>query len=347
MRTDRFVLPLSMALFVLLLAACAPPPTKPRVFWPPAPERPRLEWIQNYYSEDDFPKTSTKTAAESFLGKPALIYFARPFGIAANVDRGLVYVSDADLGEVRYFDLRNYSIHRLNAVTQFARPFGMTIDGQGELYVCDGKLRTVLVFGPDNQPRRMIGGPDTFGNPVYVEVNDRLGRVYVSDGKEAKIVVFDRAGKKLFEWGTYGGEPGQFRAPQGLAIDRQDRVFVADQLNARIQVFDADGKFLYTFGERADRISGFEGPKDLAFDSEGNLHILDVRKSALLSYSPDGKLLLFTGGERAMNSPVGFAMPASIWIGKDDRLYITDSFNMRFSVWQYLSEAYLREHPLK
>jgi hypothetical protein len=112
-------------------------------------------------------------------------------------------------------------------------------------------------------------------------------------------------------------------------------------------VFDADGKFLYTFGERADRISGFEGPKDLAFDSEGNLHILDVRKSALLSYSPDGKLLLFTGGERAMNSPVGFAMPASIWIGKDDRLYITDSFNMRFSVWQYLSEAYLREHPLK
>ncbi|NJC89144.1 MAG: hypothetical protein FIB02_11550 [Desulfuromonas sp.] len=344
----RNQLHLFLLLVVLFLAtACAKEQVRPRVFWPPLPERPRLEWLQNYYSQDDFPKTSTQATLEGFLGKPTLLYFARPFGVATRDDQGLVYVSDIDLKEVRVYDLRNYKIRLLNSVSQFGRPMGMTIDGRGNLYVCDGGEHTVKVFGPDNQPLSMIGSKDSLQNPVFVAVNDRLDRVYVSDGKAAKIVVFARNGEKLFEWGAYGGEPGQFRAPQGVAIDRDNRVFVADQLNARVQVFDADGKFLYMFGERADVIGGFEGPKGLAFDSEGNLHITDVRKSALMSYSPDGKLLLFTGGPGAASSPVGFSTPGGIWIDKNDKIYIADGFNRRFSVWQYLSDAYLAEHPIK
>lgn len=334
-------------LLLLTLAACAAPKTTQRVLWPSPPERPRLEWIKNYYSQDDFPKGGTQAALEGFLGKPPLIFFSRPFGIASDPTRGLVYISDSDAKEVRYYDLVNYSIHRLNAVTSFGRPMGMTIDQQGNLYVCDGYQRSVLVFGPDHQPRLAIGGPEFLENPAYVEVNDQLGRVYVADGRASKIVVFDLKGSKLFEFGSFGAEDGQFRAPQGMAIDKDNRLFVADMLNARVQVFDADGQFLYRFGERADVPGGFESPKDLAFDSEGNLHILDTRKSLLLSYTADGKLLLHTGGAKASSSPVGFALPTSIYIDKTDRMYITDAFNMRFSVWQYLSDAYLAKNPVK
>lgn len=336
-----------LLLLTTLLAACAREAARPRVLWPAPPERPRLEWIQNYYSQDDFPKTATQISMEKMLGKPPLLFFARPFGIAANVDRGLVYISDSDLKEVRIFDMVNYKIHRLNAVTAFGRPLGMTIDTQGNLYVCDGYHRSVMVFGPDHQPLRTIGGKELLENPAYVQVNERLGRIYVADGKASKVVIFDMQGERLREFGSFGSEQGQFRAPQGMAIDNQDRLFVADQLNARVQVFDADGNFLYMFGERAERVSGFESPKDLAFDSEGNLHILDTRKSLLLSYTPEGRLLLHTGGQKASTSPVGFALPTSIFIGRDDRIYITDAFNMRFSVWQYLSEAYLARNPLR
>ena len=339
---------LVVAAFTLFaLAACAPKAREQRVVWPAPPDRPRLEWIKNYYSQDDFPKTGAQVFMEGFLGKPPLVYFARPFGIAAKADQQLVYVSDTDAKELRIFDLANNQIRRLNAITSFGRPLGITFDGAGNLYVCDAHYKSVMVFGPDNQPRFTIGGPDDLEVPAFVEVNDRLGRVYVSDGKAGRVVVFDKQGKKLFTFGELGGESGMFRAPQGMAIDKENRVFVADLLNARVQVFDADGKFLYMFGERADLPGGFEGPKDMAFDSEGNLHIVDSRKALLLSYQADGRLLLYTGGQKQSTSPVGFAMPISIFIDKNDRIYIADAFNMRFSVWQYLSEAYLAKNPIK
>ena len=154
---------LNFALLTLLLAACAQPPRPQRVLWPAPPERPRLEWIKNYYSEDDFPKSATKSAAEGFLGKPPLMFFARPFGIATDVDRNLVYISDSDAKEVRYYDLTNYAIRRLNEVTSFGRPLGMTLDREGNLYVCDGGMRGIgnpVVIGGYLRPADQEEGTD-------------------------------------------------------------------------------------------------------------------------------------------------------------------------------------------
>ena len=181
--------------------------------------------------------------------------------------------------------------------------------------------------------------------PAYLAVNEKLDRLYVSDGRENRIVVFDLKGRHLFSFGRRGGEEGTFNAPQGLAIDGQGRLFVADQLNARIQVFDAEGQFLYKFGDRGDQQWQFEGPKDLAFDGDGNLHVLDVRKAALVIYSPEGRLLLHLGG-KATSSPVGFSLPVALSITKDNKIYIAEGFNRRFSLWQYLSEEYIRQNPL-
>lgn len=45
-------------------------------------------------------------------------------------------------------------------------------------------------------------------------------------------------------WGTAGSEDGQFKNPQGIAIDTAGNVYVADSLNYRIQKFDRDGNFI-------------------------------------------------------------------------------------------------------
>jgi sugar lactone lactonase YvrE len=45
-------------------------------------------------------------------------------------------------------------------------------------------------------------------------------------------------------WGAAGSEDGQFKFPQGIAIDTAGNVYVADSLNYRIQKFDRDGNFI-------------------------------------------------------------------------------------------------------
>lgn len=332
-------------LALAFLAGCAKEAVKPRILWPPLPNRPRLEWIGTYYSQDDFPKAESEKISDTLLGRNDLDFFALPFGIASN-GAGLVFVSDPSSSTVKVFDFNGRKVFSLSQEKIFFRPYGMALDAQGRLYVGDTGHQKIFVFSPDLKPVATIGGKELFTKPVFMAINDKLGRLYVSDGYENKIVVFDLEGKHLFSFGEKGNAPGSLFGPQGVAVDPQGRVFVADQFNARIQVFDADGKYLYNFGERGDQQWQFEFPKDLAFDSEGHLHIVDSRKSALITYEPDGKLLLFTGSGTGTN-PLALSLPTAIHIDRNDRLYIVDQINRRFSVWQYLSDEFLKKNPIE
>ncbi|BCR03932.1 hypothetical protein DESUT3_10010 [Desulfuromonas versatilis] len=331
---------------LLLLSGCsAGSAAKPRILWPLPPNEPRLEWVNTYASQDDFPKTQAQKLSEQVVGKPEAYTFKTPFGVVAD-GKGTVYVSDVHHKNIRVYDFNNYEIHFLTDQPVFSLPLGLAIDQAGRLYIADGEARNVKVYSPQQVPLFAIGDEKIFENPAFLAINERLNRIYVSDGKAHKIQVFDLQGKHLFAFGEQGREPGKLFGPQGMAIDGQDRVFVADMLNARIQVFDAQGKYLYHFGERGDRDWQFENPKDLAFDSEGNLHIVDTRKALLLTYAPEGRLLLATGGAGGSNHPLGFASPHSIFIDGNDRLYIADGLNKRFAVWQYLSKKYLAQNPI-
>lgn len=331
-----------LLIVLLMLSGCAEKP-KMRVLWPPLPDRPRMEWIQTMYSEDDFPKSKGGKLAEKLMGPGAPAAFLRPFGIVSD-GKGRIYVSDPDARAVKVVDFNARQIRLLTNSPAFRIPLGMALDSKGNLYVADAGAGRVAVFGTEGEPRFSLED-DQIKKPAYVALREDLGRIYVSDGGGHKIGVFDLKGKFLFAIGSQGSGDGEFMAPQGIAFDRQGRLYVADQHNARIQVFNAEGKFLSKFGERGDQQWHFEGPKDLAFDSEGNLHILDYRKSALVTYRPDGTLLLLSGGGGPNASPVAFALPSGISIDSGDRIYIADSFNQRISVWQYLSEAYVKENP--
>lgn len=336
-----------LLLLLLVLAGCiGAPPEKVRVFWPPLPNEPHVEWLGTYASQHSFEKTVGQKRKEAILGQEASYRFARPAGIAGDTKRGLVYVSDNLLKNIRVFDFNQKTVSFLTKEPPGGTPYGLALDAAGNLYMGNIDNGSVTVFDPQGQVLRRFAGQG-LEKTGFLAINDRLGRIYISDGKTHQVAVHTLDGAHLFNFGTPGGGESGLYGPQGLAIDREDRVFIADQWNARIQVFDADGNPLYRFGKRGTQPWDFEGPRDLAFDSEGNLWIIDGRKQTFGIFNPEGQMLLsFAPGSQSSQTPFSFGFPSSIFIDANDRVYIADALKLRFQVWQYLSESYLAQHPI-
>lgn len=329
------------------LAGCSGKPLPPamKVYWPPPPAEPKLEWITTFSSEDNFPKTEGQVMAEKFLGRKTLNFLKKPMGVAAD-SQGVIYVADLDANNILVIDfsMKTMSPYLKDAI--IGLPVGLAFDSQDNLYVAETYYKQVLVYNKAREMVRQIG-LGVLEKPTFLAVDEERGRLYVSDVLKHEVVVFGLAnGEKLFSFGGAGSEPGKLFGPQGIAIDREGRVFVAEQFNARVQVFDGEGKHLYMFGSRGDAEFQFEGPRGLTFDRYGDLYVAEARKAALMVFSPDGSPLTMIGGGGRTTHQLGFSMPTSVFIDGGQRLYISDGMNRRIAIWQYLTPEYLAAHPL-
>jgi len=69
----------------------------------------------------------------------------------------------------------------------------------------------------------------------------------------------------LFEFGSQGDQPCQFKNPRGLCIANQGRIIVADSGNYRLQAFTHEGHRISSFD------CGLESPSGVAFDDHRGL----------------------------------------------------------------------------
>lgn len=99
-----------------------------------------------------------------------------------------------------------------------------------------------------NSSKTLLNGPanlwvDSGPDPVTKE----RGSVYIADGYgNHRVVVFDRKGKYLRQWGSAGDGPGQFAKtggghPHCVALSKDGFVYACDRGNNRIFEFDKVG----------------------------------------------------------------------------------------------------------
>ena len=84
---------------------------------------------------------------------------------------------------------------------------------------------------------------DKLNQPSDVAVS-KDGRIYVVNGVNNQIRIFNQNGKFLSAFGAGGSANGEFRNPLGIDIDKSGKVFVADSGNHRVQIFDSRGRFI-------------------------------------------------------------------------------------------------------
>jgi hypothetical protein len=73
---------------------------------------------------------------------------------------------------------------------------------------------------------------------------DAADNLYVLDGQNNRVVVFDARGRFMRQFGKQGGGPGEFQAPLAMDIAADGSIVVSDLGNRAFVVFTADGEYI-------------------------------------------------------------------------------------------------------
>lgn len=344
-----------IAFALIIVFGCAPAAeqVKRRYFWPPLPDTPKIEFVAAYWSEADVLEKGRGKVLESIVGAEAVQGFNRPWGIVSDGE-GKVYITDVNLRIVFIFDLKNHKVDTINNEESpiFKSPTGITLDSMGNIYVSDSSKNRILVFTKSKAPLLSIGNDINLDWPVGIAVNDNMKRLYVVNRKLHNIAVFDLEGKHLFTFGRRGAGDGEFNFPTDVALDSKGNIVVADSMNARVQILDPDGKFIRKFGQRGDRPDEFQIMKGVAVSRDDNIYVTDAKVDKIVIFNSNGDPLTAIGGsanvaETRLVNPGGFNLPQDIFIDKNDTIFVVDSMNKRFQIFQIINEDWLKKHPIE
>src|SRR5215471_1587312 len=146
-----------------------------------------------------------------------------PTDMAIDSKNRLLYVSDVELDQVLVYDADSFKLlrkigttghhHELTTPGDFAKPQGLAVDQEGNLYVCDMMNNRIEVFDADGTFIKAYGkngdAPPNFARPKGVAI-DSDGHIWVADGVQDKVQVFNKDWQLLIAIGGHGLAPGQF-----------------------------------------------------------------------------------------------------------------------------------------
>ncbi len=331
-------------------------PTK--LVWPSPPNVARIRWLDYFAgSKVDYSPAATakpkatwmdrlaggQSQTEKFNPKTFPFQLIGPYGIAID-SKGLVYVADQRVGAIFIFntETRETQLIRNGFEAHFGWINGLAMDDDDRLFVSDGKMKRVIILNARHEVENQI--TEGLIDPVGLALDTTNRFLYVVDTQQDQVIVYDADSLKLLRRIGTGGKnhflttPGDFGAPQGVAVDADGNVYVTDTLNNRVEIFDADGNFISLFGKHGDGPGYFARPKGIAVDSDGHIWVADEMEDRLQVFNREGKLLTFIGtGHGEM--PGQFKALVGVAVDKQNRVFTTEQYPGRMQMFRYVTDA--------
>lgn len=313
----KTALPVVLLLLFFLLSACTGPEVaRPQgsVFFPPAPNPPRLQYLTKISSSSDIDGKKLGGLSIIAVGntraeKPKPII--KPYGIT--VRNGKLYVCDTSPGRLIVIDPARKSFEFLKGNYSFGKlkkPISSEIDSDGNLYVADTVRKEVVVYGPSGNFLRAFGKGLEM-KPVDVAIyGDYL---YVLDLNNHDIKILDRkSGKHLDTIGKSSNEEHLLSLPISIDTDPKGSLYISNMTSGKIINLDRDGHLLGEFGKLGDGFGQFGRPKGLAVDDQGRIYVVDAAHQNVQIFDKNGRLLMFFGDPGlpfgSLNLPAGIAV---------------------------------------
>ncbi len=220
-----------------------------------------------------------------------------PIGVDVDAN-GLVYASDSSLRAVMVYGSDGRFIRQLGVAADLQRPAGLAVTADGaRVYVVDiagieSEQHQVVIFDGKTGSRistfgKRGSGPGEFNLPRDLAIGNN-GELYVVDGANFRVQVFDRDGKFLRMFGEVGRQGGQFSRPKEIATDRDGNVYVVDTAFGNFQIFNAAGQLLLDVGSRSntDGPAKYMLPAGITVDEDGRIYVVDQYFRKIDVYRP-------------------------------------------------------------
>jgi DNA-binding beta-propeller fold protein YncE len=134
--------------------------------------------------------------------------------------------------------------HKGSGPGEFDTPHGIALDDAGRIYVADRANARVQIFDANGKYLTEWKNAD-IGRPWDITFGPD-GLFYIMDGGDmnaappdrGRVVIVNRDGKKLDEFGSFGSYDGQFYWGHALAVSKTGEVYATDvHLGMRAQKF--------------------------------------------------------------------------------------------------------------
>ncbi len=226
-----------------------------------------------------------------------------PLGLAQDAE-GNLYVCDGSSKRITIYDRDGKYLRVLGGRDYFSRPSGIAVDPEGtRVYVVDtggveSQDHRVRVFDAiDGKHLFDIGTRGSedgqFNLPRDAVLSPYNHQLYVVDGGNFRVQVFDADGKFIRKFGDVGRRTGQFSRPKGISVDRDGNVYVVDTAFGNVQLFTPDGKLLMFIGNRggSDQPAKYMLPSGVDVDDDGRVYIVDQFFRKVEVFKPTGLML--------------------------------------------------------
>lgn len=326
---------LAMLMAVIFFGCAATEKRLETVYYPPLPQKPRLQFLHSITTEEDLGKKSSGLEEFLFGKQPSRKRIERPFDIGSS--KGKIYILDSAFKKILIVNLEKNEIEPLQDTGSGAliEPMGIWVTEDDIKYVADKGRKQVVVFGADNKFLKAYGEKEQFAVPL--DVAAYKDRIYVCDRDKHSIEVVDKnTGKIILTIGGPGSEVGKLYKPTHVTVDHEGNVYVNDNFNYRVQKFSPDGAYVKHFGSQGDLLGTFARPKGIAVDKEGHLYVADAAfENVQVFDEKTTEFLAFFGGygdkpgEMYLPSPVHVDLNNAGYFEK----YVDKSFKVKYLVY--------------
>lgn len=173
------------------------------------------------------------------------------------------------------------------ADARFHSPYGLAVDGAGNLYVADQGNNAIRRVAPDGSVTTLTSASSGLFAPLGVAV-DRVGNIYTTGTNSIVSRITATGAAEPIAGGVSGysdgvGASARFSSPPALVCDSTGAIFVADHGNEVIRKVLPDGTVTTLAGRAGEGASvdgtgsqaRFSGPLSITIDAQDNLYVFD------------------------------------------------------------------------
>ena len=245
------------------------------------------------------------------------------------------------------------------------QPHAVAINSEDTVYVTDTMNHAVQVFSPEGEYLFKFGkfgtpsSPGVTTTPMAIAI-DPEDNVFV--GSTGVVSIFNKEGKFLRTFGTYGSELGQFSLIRGLHVDRYGTLYVCEWTTNRMQIFAGSPKMriqaeeedkktppgaelskpkkaverpAYSIGPECTTTPfrvipcddmDIENPQGIAVGKNGEIVVSNFQESNILVFNKDFELVL--NFNRTDTDTARMLVPAAVAIDGNNDILVTSAHRL-------------------